>query len=103
MHVTLRPPSEVVSWSLATLSYYLSDALHFLIFDPINLDSALLRDVDSLGDPDWHVLSDPWWLQSIVRSQEDSVDVLQCPAFRLWAEEIEDNNRQRVGAHVNLR
>jgi hypothetical protein len=38
-----------------------------------------------------------------VRSQEDGVDVLQCPAFRFRGKEIEDDNRQRVGANVNLR
>lgn len=41
-------------------------ALHCSIFDLINLYGALLRDVHSLGDSDWHVLSHPWWLQSIV-------------------------------------
>jgi hypothetical protein len=63
------------------------------VFDLINFYGALLRDVHSLSDSDRHVLSDSWWLQSIVRSQEDGVDVFQCPASGLWSEEVEDDYR----------
>ena len=68
-------------------------ASHCSIFDLINFDSALLRDVHRLGDSDRHVLSNSWWLQSIVRSQEDGVDIFQCPTFGLRSEEVEDDNR----------
>lgn len=68
-------------------------ASHFSIFDLINLHSALLRDVHGLSDSDWHILSDSWWLQRIMRSQEDGVDVFQCSAPGLWSEEVEDDHR----------
>jgi hypothetical protein len=85
-----------------TLSFIRITTSHFLIFDLISLHSALLRDIHSLGDSDRHVLSNSWWLQSIVRSQEDRVDVLQGSAFGLWSEKIEHDDRKRVGANVYL-
>jgi len=63
-----------------------------LIFDLISFHSTLLRDIHSLSHTDRHVLSNSWWLQSIVRSQEDGVNVFQRPTFGLRCEEIEDNN-----------
>jgi len=82
---------EIVRQSHATFVRIATS--HFLIFNLISLHSALLRDIHSLGDSDRHVLGDSWWLQSIVRSQEDRVDVLQGSAFGLRSEKVEHNDR----------
>jgi hypothetical protein len=64
IYIVIQTVLLLVSYQIH--SRFTGCASHCSIFDLINLHDALLRDIDSLGDPDWHVLSDPWWLQSIV-------------------------------------
>ena len=75
---------------------------NLLLLHMISLNTRLLRNIYSFRNAQRHVSSNPRRLQSIVRSQENGIDVFQSASFRLGTEEVEDDHGERVGADVDL-